>query len=133
MPRPLGVVVYFELIAYFNITLICNKKYHLFVTIQLIVVKFLYDSNRGHDSIVIYRIDQQNGQLTLLGFQTEGIDEPRHFNIDPSGNYCLVGNQDLNNVALFTVDPDSGLLTPTSSTLDIGKPICIKFQRNLFN
>ncbi len=89
--------------------------------------KFLYGSNRGHDSIVIYRIDQQNGQLSLLGFQTEGIDEPRNFNIDASGKYCLVGNQDINSVALFTIEQDSGLLTPTQVTLDIGKPICIKF------
>ena len=91
--------------------------------------KFLYGSNRGHDSIVIYRIDQQNGQLTLVGFQTQGIDEPRHFNIDPSGQYCLIGNQDINNVALFAIDQTSGLLTPTSAKLDIGKPICIKFKR----
>jgi 6-phosphogluconolactonase len=91
--------------------------------------KFLYGSNRGHDSIVIYRINQQNGQLTLVGFQTQGIDEPRHFNIDPSGQYCLIGNQDINNVALFSIDQTSGLLTPTPATLDIGKPICIKFKR----
>lgn len=89
---------------------------------------FLYGSNRGHDSIVIYRIDEQDGQLTLIGFQAEGIDEPRNFNIDASGKYCLVGNQDINNVALFTIDPNSGLLTPTTSTLDIGKPICIQFR-----
>jgi len=89
--------------------------------------KLLYGSNRGHDSIVIYRIDQQNGQLSLLGFQSKGIDEPRNFNIDASGKYCLVGNQDINRVTLFTIEQDTGLLTPTQATLNIGKPICIKF------
>ena len=87
--------------------------------------RFLYGSNRGHDSMVIYEIDQETGKLTLLGFQNSGIDEPRHFNIDPTGRYCIVGNQDTNTISLFKVSLTSGLLTPTGITQSVGKPICI--------
>ncbi len=91
--------------------------------------QFLYGSNRGHDSIVIYRIDQSTGKLKLLGYQTQGIDNPRHFNITPDGSYCLVGNQDDDNIVVFKVARRTGLLQPTSYSLNIGKPVCIKFLK----
>lgn len=91
--------------------------------------KFLYGSNRGDDSIVIYKITPKTGKLTLVGFQDAGIDEPRHFNIDPSGKYCVVGNQDTNSVILFKVDEKTGKLLPTSVNHPIGKPICVKFLK----
>ena len=90
--------------------------------------KFLYGSNRGHDSLVIYEIDQERGSLTLLGFQASDIDEPRHFNIDPTGRWCIVGNQDSNDIMLFEIDPISGLLTPVGDPKCVGEPICIKFH-----
>jgi len=89
--------------------------------------KFLYGSNRGYDSIVVYKIDKNNGKLTLVGFQKEGIDNPRHFNIDPSGKFCLVANQDSNDVVVFAIDPKSGMLKAPHQTIAIGKPVCIKF------
>ena len=89
--------------------------------------KFLYGSNRGHDSIAIFAIDEKNGALKLLGFQGEGIDEPRNFNIDPTGAWCVVGNQDTDDVALFKVDSKTGLLEPTGLKRSVGKPICVKF------
>jgi 6-phosphogluconolactonase len=92
--------------------------------------KFLYGSNRGHDSIVTYRIDPVNGKLKLLGFQNKGIDNPRNFNIDASGKYCLVGNQDNDTVLLFKINQQTGLLEPTAHSLNIGKPICIRFLEN---
>jgi 6-phosphogluconolactonase len=92
--------------------------------------KFLYGSNRGHDSIVIYKINEKTGKLTLVGFQNEGIDEPRHFNIDPSGKYCIVGNQDTNSVLLFKVDEKNGKLIPTNVSYPVGKPICVKFLKS---
>ncbi|MCK5843259.1 MAG: lactonase family protein [Victivallales bacterium] len=91
--------------------------------------KFLYGSNRGHDSIAVYKIDQNNGSLTLAGFQGKGIDEPRHFNIDPTGRYCVVGNQDANDVVLFKVNLETGELIPTEVRKLVGKPICVKFLK----
>jgi len=89
--------------------------------------KFLYGSNRGHDSIVIYKIDLESGKLKTVGFQGAGIDEPRHFNIDPTGQYCIVGNQDSNSIALFKINNQTGVLSPTTVTQPVGKPICIQF------
>lgn len=89
--------------------------------------KFLYGSNRGHDSIVIYKLAPENCKLTLVGFQNGGIKNPRHFNVDPSGKYCIVANQDLNNILLFEIDQETGLLNPTSTKITIGQPVCIKF------
>ena len=90
--------------------------------------RFLYGSNRGHDSLAIYEIDQTRGSLTLLDIQTANIDEPRHFNIDPNGRFCIVGNQDSNNIVLFEIDSKSGLLTPVGDPESVGQPICIKFH-----
>ena len=93
--------------------------------------RFLYGSNRGHDSIVMYKIEPESGKLTLVGFQSAGITNPRHFNIDPSGKFCIVGNQDSNNILLFEVDPKTGLLIPTETSFSIGKPICVKFSAQM--
>lgn len=89
--------------------------------------KFLYGSNRGHDSIVIYKINPDTGRLTLLGFQNSGIKNPRNFNIDPTGQYCVVANQDANTVIVFRINPKSGLLTPTGQAITISAPVCIRF------
>jgi 6-phosphogluconolactonase len=89
--------------------------------------RFLYGSNRGDDSIVIYEINPETGLLKLLGFQKTGIDEPRHFNIDPTGVWCVVGNQDTNDVIVFKVDLKTGALTPTDTKIHVGRPICVKF------
>ena len=89
--------------------------------------KFIYGSNRGHDSIVSYKIDPVSGKLTLAGFQKNGIKWPRHFNIDPSGHFCLVGNQDSDNVVVFAIDQKNGLLKAPHQTVSIGKPVCVKF------
>ena len=90
--------------------------------------RFLYGSNRGYDSLVIYKINQDTGCLKLIGFQNANIDEPRHFNLDPTGHWCIVGNQDRNAIMLFEVDSASGLLTPAGSEKSVGQPICIKFH-----
>ena len=89
--------------------------------------KFVYGSNRGHDSIVCYKIDSDNGKLTLAGFQQEGINNPRHFNIDPSGQFCLVANQNSDDVKVFAIDEKNGMLKAPHQTVSVGKPVCIKF------
>lgn len=89
--------------------------------------KFLYASNRGEaNDIVIYAIDK-SGKLTYAGRQGTGINTPRNFAIDPTGNFVLVGNQNGNSIAIFKRDKKTGLLTPTGKRIDVDKPVCLKF------
>ncbi len=92
--------------------------------------KFVYGSNRGHDSIVAYKVDLDSGKLNLVGFQKEGINNPQHFNIDPLGQFCLVGNQNSDNVKVFAIDQKTGILKAPHQTVAIGKPVCIMFLTN---
>ena len=89
--------------------------------------KFLYGSNRGHDSIVVYQINMPEGALTFVEHETEDIKTPRNFNIDPTGKFCLVANQDGDSVVVFRIDQSSGKLEPTGHKINIGKPVCIRF------
>lgn len=89
--------------------------------------KFVYGSNRGHDSIVTYKTDPDKGTLTLLGFQNSGIKNPRNFNIDPTGRFCIVANQDSDTVQVFRINQETGLLEPTDQVIKIGKPVCVRF------
>ncbi|MFA6568014.1 MAG: lactonase family protein [Victivallales bacterium] len=91
--------------------------------------KFLYGSNRGHNSIVAYKINPEKGTLTLLGFQNSGIKNPRNFNIDPTGRFCIVANQDSDTVQVFRINQETGLLEPTEHVIKIGKPVCVRFLR----
>lgn len=89
--------------------------------------KFLYGSNRGEaNEIVIYAIDKK-GKLTYAGRQGQGVDTPRNFAIDPTGNFLLVGNQNGNDIAIFKRDQKTGLLSPTGKTIQVDKPVCLKF------
>jgi 6-phosphogluconolactonase len=88
--------------------------------------KFLYGSNRGHDSIVIYALDEVTGILTLNGHQSTLGKNPRNFEIDPAGNYLFAANQDTNDVSLFRIDSHSGELTALKTKLDVPRPVCIK-------
>ena len=89
--------------------------------------KFLYGSNRGNNSIVIYAIDPATGKLTLIGHESTQGKTPRNFGIDPTGNYLLAANQDTDNVVVFHIDAQTGKLKPTGQTLDIPSPVCVKF------
>jgi 6-phosphogluconolactonase len=90
--------------------------------------KFLFASNRGHDSIAVFSIDSKTGTLTLVDhFPTQGK-TPRNFEIDPTGSFLFVANQDTNNIVVFRIDPNSGRLTPTSQTLHVPSPVCLKFM-----
>lgn len=90
--------------------------------------KFLYGSNRGHDSITVYRIDPEKGTLTVVEHETAGIKTPRNFNIDPTGAFCLVANLDGDNVSVFRIDRETGALTPTGQKVTVGQPSCIRFR-----
>jgi 3-carboxymuconate cyclase len=88
--------------------------------------RFLYGSNRGHDSIAIFAIDGE-GKLTFVGHQPTQGKTPRNFGIDPTGTYLLAANQDSDNLVVFRIDPQTGKLEPTGLTLEIPMPVCVKF------
>lgn len=89
--------------------------------------KFIYASNRGHNSIALFSVDSNTGFLSLVAhFNVQGL-TPRNFNISPSGKYLIVANQDSNNIVLFTIDETTGRLTPTGISLPIGSPTCVKY------
>ncbi len=89
--------------------------------------QFLYGSNRGHDSIVIYRIDQTTGRLACQGHEPTRGKAPRNFAIDPTGTFLLAANQDTGNIVTFRIDPQTGLLRSTGHQLKLPKPVCIQF------
>jgi 6-phosphogluconolactonase len=89
--------------------------------------KFLYTSNRGHDSIAIFAIDPAKGTLTFVACVSTGGKEPRHFAIDPSGKYLLAENQFSNNIVVFKIDPASGSLTPSGQVVEVPSPVDLTF------
>jgi 6-phosphogluconolactonase len=89
--------------------------------------KFLYGSNRGHDTIVSFAIDRQTGRLTYIEHQSTQGRTPRAFGIDPTGRYLLAANQRSDSVVVFRIDTESGRLTPTGHTVNVGSPVCVKF------
>ncbi len=89
--------------------------------------KFLYVSNRGDDSIVVFGIDPATSDLTFVQRVPSGGRTPRHFEIDPTGQWLLAANQDSNTVTIFKIDPASGQLSPSPGALEIFSPVCIRF------
>jgi len=87
----------------------------------------LYASNRGHDSIAIYRIDDLKGTLTSVGIFPTGGKEPRHFTVDPTGWFVLAENQHSNSIVVFKVDAPQGDLIQVSKTDNIPSPVCLIF------
>ena len=91
--------------------------------------KFLYTSNRGHDSIAVFAIDANTGGVTPVEYAPTQGKTPRHFAIDPSGSYLLVANQDSNNLVTFQIDQRTGRLTAQPNPVEAPSPICIVFVR----
>lgn len=89
--------------------------------------KFLYGSNRVHDSIVIYAIDRKTGMLKLAGHQSVGGKTPRNFALDPSGAFVLAANQNSDNITIFRRNAKTGLLQPTGQEIQVPNPVCLKF------
>lgn len=88
--------------------------------------RFLYASNRGHDSIVAYEIGD-GGILTPIGWYGTRGKAPRDFAIDPTGRYLVAANQDSHSLAVFSIDPGTGALEPLGDTYEIGSPVCVLF------
>ncbi len=90
--------------------------------------KFLYGSNRGHESLVIFKIDQKTGSLTYVGHQNVLGKTPRNFIIDPTGEFILVANQDSDNIVVFKRDKETGLLVATGKEVKVSMPVCLKMM-----
>ncbi len=88
--------------------------------------RFLYVSNRGHDSIAVYRINQDTGMLKLVEITKTGGKEPRNFFVDPTGKWLIAENQNSNTVIVFRVNQDTGGITATDSKIEVTQPVCIR-------
>lgn len=87
--------------------------------------KFLYGSNRGHDSIAAFAINGQTGKLTPAGHTPTGGKWPRNFALDPSGNFLVVANQHTNNVVVYRRDAKTGKLSPAGQPIEVPAPVCV--------
>lgn len=90
--------------------------------------RFLYGSNRGHDSIAVFAIAADSGALTPLGHTPSGGRNPRNFALSPDGAWLVCGHQDTPLVTVFRVDPVTGKLTRTAHTAEIPSVVCVLFQ-----
>ncbi len=88
--------------------------------------KFLYGSNRGHDSIAVFAISP-DGTLTPVDHTPTQGKNPRNFAIDPTGNWLLAANQNTGSVVVFRIDPSTGRLSPTGQSVQLDWPVCVKF------
>jgi len=91
--------------------------------------KWLFASNRGHDSIAVFALDPSTGKLKPAGDYSTGGKEPRHFAIDPTGQFLLAENQNSNSIVVFCINPESGALAQISVTEGVPSPVCLTFLR----
>lgn len=89
--------------------------------------KFLYGSNRGHNSVVVFEIDPRSGRLKQLEHVSTEGNWPRNFVIDPTGKFLLVANQRSDNVVVFNIDPNTGRLKNSGHSAEVPVPVCLKF------
>ncbi len=90
--------------------------------------KFLYGSNRGHDSIAVFALDPAKGTPTPIQYVSTQGKTPRSFGIDPSGNFLVAANQESDSLVVFRIDAQTGRLTPTGQKVNVGTPICVMFE-----
>ncbi len=89
--------------------------------------KFVYGSNRGHDSIAVFAADLRTGMLTPVEIVSTRGKEPRNFALDPTGSFLIAANQNSDTLVVFRVGPQSGKLTPTGQVVNCPTPVCITF------
>jgi 6-phosphogluconolactonase len=87
---------------------------------------WLYGSNRGHDSIVIYKVNGQTGKLDYVGHEPTQGKNPRSFGLDPRGDLLIVANQSSSNLVPFRVNPKTGGLQATGAVVEVPTPVCVK-------
>ncbi|MRN52429.1 lactonase family protein [Paenibacillus monticola] len=88
--------------------------------------RFLYGSNRGHDSIVVFAVDAGSAGLTFVEHISTLGGHPRHFTLTPDSRYLIVANRDANNLVVFSRDPKSGRLLYTENMAEVSKPVCVR-------
>jgi 6-phosphogluconolactonase len=88
--------------------------------------RFLYGSNRGHDSLAIFAIDGATGRLSLVGHEPTRGRHPRHFAIDPTGAYLIAANRDSDNLAVFRIERQTGRLVPVGEPIRVPRPVCVR-------
>ena len=91
--------------------------------------KFLYGSNRGHDSIAVFEINEKSGELKPVEHVSTGGKTPRNFTIDPTGTFLLAANQKSDSVVTFRIGTATGRLKPTGKIAQIPAPVCLKLVR----
>jgi len=91
--------------------------------------RFLYGSNRGHDSLAINEVDAATGRLTPVGHQSTQGSTPRSFAIDPAGRFVLAANQNGDSIVVFRIDAGTGKLAATGEPAAVGTPMCVKLAR----
>ena len=89
--------------------------------------RFVYGSNRGHDSIAIFAVDAATGTLTPAGHESTQGRTPRGFAIDPTGTFLLAANQESDTIVTFRIDAETGQLTPTGQVAASPSPVCVAF------
>lgn len=90
--------------------------------------KFLYVSNRGHNSLALFAVDPTTGGLTKLGHQATMGEYPRGFMITQDGRYLLVANRNSDNIVIFEIDADNGSLKETGQEIQMPSPVCLKMK-----
>ena len=88
--------------------------------------RFLYGSNRGHDSIAIFALDAKTGRMKVVGHEPTQGKTPRNFGIDPTGTFLLAANQETNNIVVFRLDARTGTLRPTGHVAQVPSPVCVQ-------
>ncbi len=91
--------------------------------------KFLYGSNRGHNSTAVFSIDASSGKLKLVEREATGGDHPRFVGLEPSGRLYVAANMKSDNILSFRIDQKTGALTPTGNVLEVARPMCVVFSR----
>lgn len=89
--------------------------------------KFLYGSNRGHGTLAVFAVNNQDGTLRLTGNVPTLARTPRGFGIDPTGRFLIVGGQRSDTATVFRIDADTGALEPTGQSVEVGSPVCVEF------
>jgi 6-phosphogluconolactonase len=89
--------------------------------------RFVYGSNRGHDSIAVFSVGA-NGALTLVEHESTRGQTPRNFAIDPTGKWLIAANQRSNSLAVFSIDQSTGALSPVGPLSNVGAPVCVLFM-----
>jgi 6-phosphogluconolactonase len=89
--------------------------------------RFVYGSNRGHDSIAIWSVDDSTGEVSRVDVTPTGGQEPRNFGIDPSGQWLLAANQNSDTIVVFKRDQETGTVAQVGEPVNVPTPVCIVF------